>query len=83
MSGISFYGNCLGVPTVGGELRFEAPYAGNCLVNVMAVGVVETDKIATSKAVGVGNPVLVVGNSTGRDGIGGASILGQPRVQRG
>jgi phosphoribosylformylglycinamidine synthase II len=75
VNGISFYGNCLGVPTVGGELRFEEAYAGNCLVNVMAVGVVETDHIATSKATGPGNPVLVVGNSTGRDGIGGASIL--------
>jgi phosphoribosylformylglycinamidine synthase len=75
VNGISFYGNCLGVPTVGGELRFEEPYRGNCLVNVMAVGVVETDKIATSRATGVGNPVMVVGNSTGRDGIGGASIL--------
>ncbi len=75
VNGISFYGNCLGVPTVGGELRFEEPYKGNCLVNVMAIGVVETDKIATSRAVGAGNPVIIVGNSTGRDGIGGASIL--------
>jgi len=75
VNGISFYGNCLGIPTVAGELRFEEPYKGNCLVNVMALGVVETDKIATSRAVGVGNPVIVVGNSTGRDGIGGASIL--------
>ncbi len=75
VSGIAFYGNCLGVPTIGGELRFEEPYKGNCLVNVMAVGVVETDKIATSRAVGEGNPVIIVGNSTGRDGIGGASIL--------
>jgi phosphoribosylformylglycinamidine synthase len=75
VSGIAFYGNCLGVPTIGGELRFEEPYKGNCLVNVMAVGVIQSDKIATSKAVGVGNPVIVVGNSTGRDGIGGASIL--------
>ncbi len=75
VEGISFYGNCLGVPTVGGELRFEAPYGGNCLVNVMAIGIVETDKVATSRAVGEGNPVIIVGNSTGRDGIGGASIL--------
>ncbi len=75
VNGISFYGNCLGVPTIGGELRFEEPYKGNCLVNVMAIGIVPTDKIATSKATGVGNPVIVVGNSTGRDGIGGASIL--------
>ena len=75
VNGISFYGNCLGVPTIGGELRFEDAYRGNCLVNVMAIGVVETDKIATSKAGGAGNPVIIVGNSTGRDGIGGASIL--------
>ncbi len=75
VSGISFYGNCLGVPTVGGELRFEEPYRGNCLVNVMAIGVVESDKIMTSRATGVGNAVMVVGNATGRDGIGGASIL--------
>ncbi len=75
VNGISFYGNCLGVPTVGGELRFEDAYSGNCLVNVMALGVVETDKIATSRATGAGNPVIIVGNSTGRDGIGGASIL--------
>ena len=75
VNGISFYGNCLGVPTVGGELRFEDAYRGNCLVNVMALGVVESDKIATSKASGAGNPVIIVGNSTGRDGIGGASIL--------
>ena len=75
VSGIAFYGNCLGVPTIGGELRFEDPYRGNCLVNVMALGLVETSKIATSRATGAGNPVLVVGNSTGRDGIGGASIL--------
>ena len=74
VNGISFYGNCLGIPTVGGELRFEESYKGNCLVNVMALGVVETNKIASSRAVGVGNPVIVVGNSTGRDGIGGASI---------
>ena len=75
VKGISFYGNCLGVPTIGGELRFEDAYSGNCLVNVMAVGVVETDKIATSRAIGEDNPVMIVGNSTGRDGIGGASIL--------
>jgi len=75
VSGIAFYGNCLGVPTIGGELRFEEPYRGNCLVNVMAIGVVESDKICTSRAAGAGNPVIIVGNSTGRDGIGGASIL--------
>ncbi|NIM06386.1 MAG: phosphoribosylformylglycinamidine synthase subunit PurL, partial [Armatimonadetes bacterium] len=75
VDGIQFYGNCLGVPTVGGEIEFNECYRGNCLVNVMAVGIAEENKIATSAARGKGNPVLVVGNSTGRDGIGGASIL--------
>jgi len=75
VDGIQFYGNCLGVPTVGGEIEFNDCYRGNCLVNVMAIGIVEEDKIATSSARGKGNPMIVVGNSTGRDGIGGASIL--------
>ncbi len=75
VQGIAFYGNCLGVPTIGGELQFEDAYRGNCLVNVMAVGVVESDKIIGSRATGAGNPVIIAGNSTGRDGIGGASIL--------
>ena len=75
VDGIQFYGNCLGVPTVGGEIEFNDCYKGNCLVNVMSVGIVESSQIATSAAQGAGNPVLVVGNSTGRDGIGGASIL--------
>ncbi len=75
VDGIQFYGNCLGVPTVGGEIEFNDSYRGNCLVNVMAVGLVEEGKIASGAARGEGNPVLVVGNSTGRDGIGGASIL--------
>jgi phosphoribosylformylglycinamidine synthase len=75
VDGIQFYGNCLGVPTVGGEIEFNDVYRGNCLVNVMAVGLVEERKIAGSAGSGAGNPVLVVGNSTGRDGIGGASIL--------
>jgi len=75
VDGIQFYGNCLGVPTVGGEIEFNDCYRGNCLVNVMALGLVEEKKIASAAARGKGNPVLVVGNSTGRDGIGGASIL--------
>jgi phosphoribosylformylglycinamidine synthase len=75
VDGIQFYGNCLGVPTVGGEVSFDDSYRGNCLVNVMAIGLVESDKIALPIATGPGNPVMIVGNSTGRDGIGGASIL--------
>ena len=75
VQGIAFYGNCLGVPTIGGELQFEDAYRGNCLINVMAIGMIETAKIIGSRATGPGNPVIIVGNSTGRDGIGGASIL--------
>jgi len=75
IDGIQFYGNCVGVPTVGGEIYFHPSYRDNCLVNVMAVGIADTRFMATSKAAGPGNPVLVVGNRTGRDGIGGCSIL--------
>jgi phosphoribosylformylglycinamidine synthase len=75
VDGIQFYGNCIGVPTVGGEIEFEDCYKGNCLVNVMCLGVVEGDKIMPSAAKGPGNAVMYVGNSTGRDGIGGCSIL--------
>ncbi|MGE5552702.1 MAG: phosphoribosylformylglycinamidine synthase subunit PurL [Betaproteobacteria bacterium] len=74
VSGIAGYGNCVGVPTVGGEVYFDPSYSGNCLVNVMAVGLVETAHIATAAAKGVGNPVMVVGSTTGRDGIHGASF---------
>ncbi len=75
VDGIQFYGNCVGVPTVGGEIYFHPSYRDNCLVNVMAVGIARMEHLATSKAAGAGNPVLVVGNRTGRDGIGGCSIL--------
>jgi len=75
VDGIQFYGNCVGVPTVAGEIYFHPSYRDNCLVNVMAVGIGKTGQIATSKGEGPGNPVLVVGNRTGRDGIGGCSIL--------
>ncbi len=75
VDGIQFYGNCVGVPTVGGEISFHPSYRDNCLVNVMCVGVADVRAMATSKAAGPGNPVLVVGNRTGRDGIGGCSIL--------
>jgi phosphoribosylformylglycinamidine synthase subunit PurL len=66
--------NCVGVPTVGGEVYFDPAYAGNPLVNAMALGLMETPEIVTSGAVGIGNPVLYVGSTTGRDGMGGASF---------
>ncbi len=66
--------NCVGVPTVGGEVYFDPAYSGNPLVNAMAMGLMETDKIVKSGAAGIGNPVLYVGSTTGRDGMGGASF---------
>ncbi len=72
--GISGYGNCIGIPTVGGSTFFHPSYAKNILVNVMAVGVVRHDRIFRAKAAGPGNPVLYVGSRTGRDGIHGASM---------
>ncbi len=74
VAGISHYGNCVGVATVGGEVYFDSAYSGNPLVNVMALGLMETSEIVTSGAVGIGNPVLYVGSTTGRDGMGGASF---------
>jgi phosphoribosylformylglycinamidine synthase subunit PurL len=74
VSGISHYGNCVGVPTVGGEVYFDPAYSGNPLVNVMALGLMETSEIVKSGAAGIGNPVLYVGSTTGRDGMGGASF---------
>jgi len=72
--GIGGYGNCVGVPTVGGEVNFHKAYDGNILVNAMTVGVAETDKIFYSAASGVGNPIVYVGSKTGRDGIHGATM---------
>jgi phosphoribosylformylglycinamidine synthase subunit PurL len=74
VAGISHYGNCVGVPTVGGEVYFDPAYSGNPLVNVMALGLMETPEIVKSGASGFGNPVLYVGSTTGRDGMGGASF---------
>jgi phosphoribosylformylglycinamidine synthase subunit PurL len=75
VAGIAHYGNSIGVATVGGEIYFEAPYEQNCLVNAMCVGLIETDKLIRSAAAGVGNVVVLFGARTGRDGIGGASVL--------
>jgi phosphoribosylformylglycinamidine synthase subunit PurL len=74
VEGISHYGNSVGVPTVGGEVYFNPAYSGNPLVNVMALGLMETKEIVKAGASGIGNPVLYVGSTTGRDGMGGASF---------
>ncbi|MCC6727827.1 MAG: phosphoribosylformylglycinamidine synthase subunit PurL [Chthonomonadales bacterium] len=74
VEGIAHYGNCVGVPTVAGEVAFNTCYSGNPLVNAMAVGVVELDAVALARAEGPGNPVLYVGSATGRDGIHGATF---------
>lgn len=75
VEGISHYGNSFGVPTVGGEIYFENCYQDNPLVNAMAVGIVDVKKTASAGATGPGNPVMIIGSSTGRDGIHGASLL--------
>ncbi len=74
VAGISHYGNCVGVPTIGGEVGFDSSYSGNPLVNAMALGLMETEEIVCSGASGIDFPVLYVGNTTGRDGMGGASF---------
>jgi phosphoribosylformylglycinamidine synthase subunit PurL len=75
VSGIAHYGNSIGVPTVGGEVYFEAPYEQNCLINAMALGLAPRERLVRSAAAGTGNVVILFGASTGRDGIGGASVL--------
>jgi len=74
VAGIGFYGNCCGVPTVGGELGFDASYTGNPLVNVMCVGIAPVDRLTRARASGPGNPLLLVGADTGRDGVQGAAF---------
>jgi phosphoribosylformylglycinamidine synthase II len=75
VKGIGHYGNSIGVPTVGGEVYFEAPYEQNCLVNAMCVGIAHRERLIRSAAAGAGNHVVLLGARTGRDGIGGASVL--------
>jgi len=75
VAGIGGYGNCLGLPTIGGEVVFDPCYAGNPLVNVLCVGVVRSDHVQRARADGVGNQVVLFGAKTGRDGIGGVSVL--------
>lgn len=75
--GIGDYGNAFGVPTVGGEVYFDECYTGNPLINAMAVGIMETEKIASATAEGTGNPIMIVGSKTGRDGIHGATFASE------
>jgi phosphoribosylformylglycinamidine synthase len=75
VSGISFYGNCLGLPNIGGELAFDPSYAGNPLVNALCVGVMRHDDLKAAVAHGLGNKVILFGSRTGPDGVGGASVL--------
>jgi len=75
ISGVSGYGNSVGVPTVGGETVFDATYMGNPLVNVLCLGVLPTERLVLGQATGVGNLAVLLGSSTGRDGIGGVSVL--------
>ena len=83
VAGIGHYGNSIGVPTVGGELYFEAPYEQNCLINAMCVGLIATERLIRSAASGPGNLLVLFGASTGRDGIGGASVLASAELGEG
>jgi phosphoribosylformylglycinamidine synthase subunit PurL len=83
IAGIGHYGNSIGVPTVGGELYFEGPYEQNCLVNAMALGIAKHDRLIRSAATGPGNVLILFGALTGRDGIGGASVLASAELGEG
>ncbi len=83
VSGIGHYGNSIGVPTVGGEVYFEGPYEQNCLVNAMALGLAPRERLIRSAAAGPGNVLILFGASTGRDGIGGASVLASAELGEG
>jgi len=83
VAGIGHYGNSIGVPTVGGEIYFEPPYERNCLVNAMCVGLARADRMVRSAAAGPGNSLVLLGASTGRDGIGGASVLASAELADG
>ena len=83
VAGIGHYGNSIGVATVGGELYFESSYEQNCLVNAMCLGLIETERLIRSAAAGVGNVVVLFGARTGRDGIGGASVLASAELGEG
>ena len=82
VAGIGGYGNCLGLPNIGGEVVFDATYAGNPLVNALCVGVMRHEQIHLAKASGAGNQVVLYGAKTGGDGIGGVSVLAVGDVRR-
>jgi phosphoribosylformylglycinamidine synthase len=83
VGGIGHYGNSIGVPTIGGEVYFEGPYEQNCLVNAMSIGLARADRMIRSAAAGPGNLLVLFGASTGRDGIGGASVLASAELGEG
>jgi phosphoribosylformylglycinamidine synthase len=83
VAGIGHYGNCVGVPTVGGETVFDEAYAGNCLVNAMCVGLLPAERVTRAQARGTGNLLVLYGATTGRDGIGGASVLASQELGEG
>jgi phosphoribosylformylglycinamidine synthase len=83
VAGIGHYGNSIGVPTIGGEVYFEGPYEHNCLVNAMALGLAPREQLIRSAAAGPGNVLILFGASTGRDGIGGASVLASAELGEG
>ena len=83
VAGIGHYGNCVGVPTVGGEAVFDGAYAGNCLVNAMCVGLLPAERVTRARARGTGNLLVLYGATTGRDGIGGASVLASQELGEG
>ncbi len=83
VAGIGHYGNCVGVPTVGGEAVFDEAYGGNCLVNAMCVGLLPAERVTRAQAQGTGNALVLFGATTGRDGIGGASVLASQELGEG
>jgi phosphoribosylformylglycinamidine synthase subunit PurL len=83
VAGIGHYGNCVGVPTVGGEAVFDEAYAGNCLVNAMCVGLLPSERVTRARVRGTGNLLVLYGATTGRDGIGGASVLASQELGEG
>jgi len=82
VAGVGHYGNCVGVPTVGGETHFDAAYDQNILVNAFTIGIAPRDRLFRAKAAGIGNPVIYVGSRTGRDGIHGASLLASAALEQ-
>jgi phosphoribosylformylglycinamidine synthase len=82
VAGIAHYGNCIGIPTVGGEVVFDPSYNGNPLVNVVCIGIIRADQIKRGKATGVGNPVFYVGSATGRDGLAGAAFASRELTEQ-